>query len=284
MTKWKQGLFLVFGMAMATWAKAQFSIQEMYSPEVITNSFGETMPMRVWRHYKPEDRPVPVVLLLHGSGQSGKDNLKQLETFTAFHNSVLIDDTLPPALYVIPQCTAANPWVRTIAFKEDFRQPRYPAPALRTVKEYLDALIKEGTADPERLYIAGFSLGGFGTWDAIQRWPNFFAAAIPICGGGSVEELPIRNAATTSIWAFHGGADGTVPPACSRRMIAALTQVGVSPKYTEYPNAGHVIWQRALGDSAVIRWMFRQRRGHVESSDQTLGGFFRQLKEYVTPK
>lgn len=279
---------LLAALAAALPAAAQFSIQETYSPGVITNGFGETMPMRVWRRYEPKDLPVPVVVLLHGSGQSGQDNLKQLDTFSDFHNSVLIDDTLPPALYLIPQCTPANPWVRTIAFTADYRQPRYPAPALRTVKEYLDTLVKKGIADPERLYIGGFSLGGFGTWDAIQRWPGFFAAAVPVCGGGSVQETPVRNAAQTAVWVFHGSADGTVPVDCARRMVAALTQAGASPKYTEYPNAGHVIWQRAFGDTALIRWMFRQRRGHREAegdnSDSMLGGLFRQLKAYVTPK
>lgn len=269
-------------------AAAQFSIQETYAAGIITNRLGETMPMRVWRKYEPKDCPVPVVVLLHGSGESGQDNLKQLASFSSFHTSVLLDDTLPPALYLIPQCTSANPWVRAVAFKPDYRQPRYPAPALRTVKEYLEALVKEGTADPDRLYIGGFSLGGFGTWDAIQRWPGFFAAALPICGGGSIQEEPVRNAIQTAIWAFHGSADGNVPVDCSRRMVAALSQAGATPKYTEYPNAGHGIWQRALGDTAVIRWLFRQRRGCREAgeaeSGSALGSFFRQLKEYVTPK
>lgn len=284
----RQALAFVATLAWSLPAMAQFSIQETYAPGVITNSFGETMPMRVWRKYAPKDCPVPVVVLLHGSGECGQDNLKHLAAFSAFHNAILLDDTLPPALYLIPQCTSANPWVRTIAFSPDYRQPRYPAPALRTVKESLDALVREGIADPDRLYIGGFSLGGFGTWDAIQRWPGFFAAAVPVCGGGSVQEAPVRNAAQTAVWAFHGSADGNVPVDCSRRMVAALTQAGAAPKYTEYPNAGHGIWQRALGDTALIRWMFRQRRGRREAdgegADSALGGFFRQLKEYVTPK
>lgn len=284
----RRALAVVAVAALAFPAVAQFSIQETYASGIITNRLGETMPMRVWRKYAPKDCPVPVVVLLHGSGTCGQDNASQLGDFSSFHTSVLIDDTLPPALYIIPQCTAANPWVRTIAFTADYRQPRYPAPALRTVKEYLEALVKEGTADPDRLYIGGFSLGGFGTWDAIQRWPGFFAAALPVCGGGSIQEVPVRNATQTALWIFHGSADGNVSVDCSRRMVAALTQAGAAPKYTEYPNAGHGIWQRALGDTAVIRWLFRQRRGHRESEDteptSALGGFFRQLKAYVTPK
>ncbi len=277
-------LFLVV-LGLGATLQAQFSIHEMFTPGVITNSFGETLPVRAWHRYKPADKPVPVVLLLHGSGDFGQDNAKQLAAFSNLHRTVLLDETLPPALYLIPQCTAQNPWVRTIAFKEDYRQPRYPAPALRTVKEYLDALVAEGTADRERLYIGGFSLGAFATWDAIQRWPDTFAAAIPICGGGSVQEQPIANAATTSLWIFHGANDPTVPVACSRRMVAALSQLDATPKYTEYPGAGHIIWQRVLDDTAVVRWMFRQRLGEPEyvQKDSFFGGVMRQLKDYVTP-
>ena len=151
-------------------------------------------------------------------------------------------------------------------------------------------LVKQGIADPERIYIGGYSLGGFGTWDAIQRWPNYFAGALPICGGGSVQEGPVRNAATTSIWVFHGAADGAVPVACSRRLVAALTKAGVTPLYTEFPGAGHEVWGRVFADSSVWRWLFRQRRGEPMangSGDSDGGGamdaFLRQLKAYVTP-
>ena len=266
--------------------RAQFEMAEQFEPCVITNSFGETMPVRVWRRYQPKDQPVPVVVLLHGSGECGQDNAAQLGPFKALYTTVLLDAKLPPALYLLPQCTQQNPWVRTIAFQEDYRLPRYPAPALRTVKEHLDQLVAQGVADPDRLYIGGYSLGGFGTWDAVSRWPETFAAAVPVCGGGSVQEAAIRAAGTTSLWVFHGSADASVPVACSRRMIGALTQQGFAPKYTEYPKAGHNIWGRVFGDSALLHWLFRQRRGQVEKpqSESLAGKVFGQLLDFVTPE
>lgn len=267
-------------------AQAQFSMAELFAGGAITNSLGETMPVRVWRHYEKKDLPVPVVVLLHGSGECGRDNAKQLSNFGALNNILLLDDELPPALWAIPQCTPANPWVRAIAFKPDYRQPRYPSPALRTVKEWVDGLIAEGVADPDRIYVAGLSLGGFGTWDAIQRWPNYFAAAVPVCGGGSIQEEAIRNAATTPVWVFHGEADANVPVDCSRRMVSALTRAGAAPKYTEFPKMGHPIWSRVWGDSAVWHWLFRQRRGERPKDGgekEGSGGFFGSLLEYVTP-
>lgn len=265
--------------------RGQFSIAEQFSASVITNRMGETLPVRVWRRYQPKDCPVPVVVLLHGSGECGTDNAAQLTPFRSFYQTVLVDASLPPALYLIPQCTQRNGWVREVSFEAQRRLPRYPAPALRTVKEYLDALVQQKVADPDRLYIGGYSLGGFGTWDAISRWPGYFAAAVPVCGGGAEQAEAVAHAAKTAVWAFHGAADAVVPVVCSRRMIAALGQAGVVPKYTEYPGAGHNIWVRAFGDSAMVRWMFRQRRGQVEQAPGTsaINAFFRQLKAYVTP-
>lgn len=273
---------LALTLLCAETANAQFSMAEQFTASTITNKMGETMPVRVWKRYTEKQLPVPVVVLLHGSGECGRDNAKQLAPFNALYKQVLVSSKVPPALYVIPQCSQMSGWVRTIAFSAEYRLPRYPAPALRTVKEYLDQLIEEGIADPERIYISGLSLGGFGVWDAVQRWPNYFAAAIPICGGGSMQEEAVKAATSTSMWIFHGEADTSVPVICSRRMLSPMMQAGASPKYTEYPKMGHNIWHRVYGDSAVLTWMFRQRRGEQEKPKDE-GGFFSQLKAYVTP-
>ncbi len=273
-------LTLAVGLLTGMQASAQFSIHDVFAKETMVNAAGERMPLRAWHKYEKKDLPVPVVVLLHGSGECGQDNASHLGPFASFHQAVLIDDKLPPALYLIPQCTKRNAWIRSVAFKEDYKMPRYPSPALRMVKEHLDHLVATGVADPKRLYIAGLSLGGFGTWDAIQRWPNTFAAAVPICAGGSVEEKAVQNALTTSIWVFHGSADAAVPVACSQRMVAALARAGKPPKYTEYTNMGHNVWTRALGDSAMLHWMFRQRLGEDDPGPPE-EGLFSTIGDYL---
>ena len=119
------------------------------------------------------------------------------------------------------------------------------------------ALQKEFSIDATRLYVTGLSMGGYGTWDALQRYPDRFAAAVPICGGGDVKQA--KKIAQIPIWAFHGDKDTAVPVERTRSMIAALKEAGGMPKYTEYPDVGHDSWTATYKDPALHEWMFAQR-------------------------
>lgn len=270
-------LLAVLGLCAG--AQAQFSMAELYKPVALTNTLGEKLPARLWDRRGGSTDPAPLVVLLHGSGECGTDNSRQLGFFSAIHKHTILDDT--PALFLIPQCTGMNPWVRTLAFRADYRQPRYPSPALRTVKEAIDKMIAEGTVDPDRVYIIGVSLGGFGVWDAITRWPGFFAAAVPICGGGPSSPEALEKAAQSSIWIFHGAKDANVPVACAQRMVDGLKALGTPPRYTELPNAGHSIWGTVLSDPKLFTWLFEQRRGDPEYDDDS--GFFGYLRRSFLP-
>ena len=164
-----------------------------------------------------------------------------------------------PVLLVAPQCTMTNGWVRRLAMHETFTSDPRHAPALAQALELVRHLVAVRQADPDRLYITGLSFGGFGTWDAIQREPELFAAAIPVCGGGDVRR--VRALRRLPIWTFHGSADPNVPVACSRRMVDALKQAGSRRvRYTEYEGAGHAVWDRVYGDDEVLAWLLRQTR------------------------
>lgn len=254
-----------FAFLCAMIVRAQFSLADAFVPTTLTNAQGETLPARVWHHYEKKDLPVRVLVLLHGSGECGTDNATQLNVFATFYRKVLVDLDAPPMMVIIPQCPKQSPWVRRLAMTEDYRAPRYPAPALRTVKEHLEQLIAEGIADPDRIMIGGFSLGAFGAWDAIQRWPEMFAAAIPICGGASVQLVEVQNAAKVSTWVFHGDQDTSVNVECSRRIVKALDEYGKRPRYTEFQGAGHAIWNRVFEMRDFYPWLYRQKRGKVET-------------------
>jgi predicted peptidase len=134
-----------------------------------------------------------------------------------------------------------------------------PAEAMRMVLELVGALQMEySQIDPKRIYVTGLSMGGFGTWDVIQRKPDLFAAAVPICGGGDVSKA--EKIALIPIWAFHGAEDLLVLPKWSRDMINAIRKAGGNPKYTEYPGVGHQSWIKAYSEPELFIWLFSQKK------------------------
>ncbi len=126
------------------------------------------------------------------------------------------------------------------------------------VFEVVDRLAKENKVDRNRIYVTGLSMGGFGSFAAVGRRPEFFAAAIPICGGGdpstaeAMKNVPFR--------VYHGAADGVVPVTCSRVMVAALKKAGADVKLTEYPGVNHNSWTETYKNDGVWKWLFTQRK------------------------
>ena len=130
---------------------------------------------------------------------------------------------------------------------------------LRLVMELLDALQTEFRIDTNRLYVTGQSMGGFGTWSAIVEYPEKFAAAVPICGGG--EPRKAQRVKEIPIWAFHGSADHVVPVDYTRQMIASLKRAGGTPIYWEYKDADHsATAERAYCEPGLIDWIFAQSK------------------------
>jgi predicted peptidase len=126
------------------------------------------------------------------------------------------------------------------------------------VLDLLPSLMSSLPVDRSRVYVLGLSMGGFGTWDIIARHPDWFAAAVPICGGADNSTAP--RIAGLPIWVFHGGADTTVKTIRSRSMVDALIAAGGKPKYSEVPGVGHDVWNTAFASPELLPWLFAQRR------------------------
>ena len=101
-------------------------------------------------------------------------------------------------------------------------------------------------------------MGGFGTFDAISRYPDLFAAAVPVCGGGDIKKADAI--AHLPIWIFHGALDSTVSATLSHSMLGALTDAGANPGYTQYPKTGHFSWIAAYDDEMMMDWLFSQKK------------------------
>ncbi len=205
----------------------------------------------------------PVVLFLHGMGERGSDNERpahySLGAWLKGHGENL------PAIVVIPQVPADSYWTG---------QPARAALAA------LERTVRELQGDRRRLYLTGLSMGGYGSWEMLIGHRGLFAAAAVICGGIvapgwdsllRVRTIPAgtadpyayvaRQVGNIPVWLFHGAADNTVPVTESRRMAGALRRIGnTMSRYTEYPDGGHNVWDRAYADPGLWRWMFAQRR------------------------
>jgi predicted peptidase len=252
---------VAFFLLLAASARAQFTADEMMKRCVYTNAAGATMAYRLAEPQFPEaGRKYPLILFLHGSGECGTDNQRQIKLgLPALVATLLKREKREPFILVAPQCPPAGWFVRGLAFSETYAMPPEPAPSMAMTLEIVRRLVAERQADPDRLYITGLSLGGFGTWDAIQRWPGVFAAAVPVCGGGDVRRT--REIRKLPVWVFHGNADKNVPVACSRRMVEALKQAGNRKvRYTEYEGAAHNVWDRVYADRELVEWLFGQSR------------------------
>jgi predicted peptidase len=215
------------------------------------------LPYRLLRPLQVEPGArYPLVVFLHGMGERGDDNERQLTHGLA---DFARDDrrTQYPCFVVAPQCPDDQMWVNLPPRAAPYTMAEQATVPMRLMMDMVASLTRELPIDPRRLYIVGLSMGGFGVWDALQRHPRTFAAAVPVCGGGDAA-LADRIQAVP-VWVFHGARDEVVPPRRSRDMVAALKAAGGSPRYTEYPGAGHDSWTATFASDELFAWMFDQR-------------------------
>lgn len=219
---------------------------EYFEKRIYKSANGNTLAYRI---HLPDNmnakKEYPLVLLLHGSGERGADNERQL-THGARDILKYMRENKIEGFIVAPQCPGGKNW-------------RIPGKPMQSVIQLLQELTKEIPVDKKRIYVTGLSMGGFGTWSLIEQMPKYFAAAIPICGGGNPSLA--KNLINMPIWAFHGSKDKNVNPEKTRKMIAAINLAGWKPKFTEYPDKGHVgAWIETYKDKNVLKWLFSQKQ------------------------
>jgi predicted peptidase len=204
------------------------------------------------------DEKVPLLLFLHGAGERGGDNTSQLRHGIPSLLSY-IEKKNTPAIIIVPQCPSGMQWVDVPWVDEAHTMPPAPSKPLQAVRALLAQSLDELPVDRSRIYLSGISMGGFGTWDYLQRDPELFAAGIPICGGGDTAEA--AKLVHTPIWTFHGDRDSSVKTLRSREMAEAIKQAGGTLfKYTEYPEVGHDSWTRTYANDEVLDWLFAQKK------------------------
>ena len=225
---------------------------------------GDTLLYRVMYPENSDNRKtasLPLVVFLHGSGERGNDNEKQLT-----HGAFLFTDSLNrveyPAIVIFPQCPENESWV-TIQDRNEGKfnllDTKKPTKPLELVKELVDYYIKNEAVDRKRVYIAGLSLGGMGTYDLICRYPKMFAAAIPICGTVNVARL--KKVRKMPVRIYHGAIDPIVSAENSRNAYSELKANGSQKvEYIEFPGVGHNSWDSAFAQPDFLKWLFLQTK------------------------
>lgn len=201
----------------------------------------------------------PLVLFLHGAGERGTDN--NVHIMSSRGASLWAEPSNQasyPCFVVAPQCPPNLQWVNTNWSLGSYSITNVQmSKELKMVKDIIETLETQYNIDPSRLYITGLSMGGYGTWDFILRYPNMFKAAIPICGAGDPSKASLISSVALRV--FHSSDDPTVPVAGSRDMVNAINALGSNDRgafYTEYTNQGHFSWTNAYNTPDLVSWLF----------------------------
>ena len=247
--------------AIPLFAMPQYTVAASAADRFETRTFQDGDYKLPYRLLKPKpfdaQQKYPLVIFLHGAGERGEDNEKQL---VHGMNDFASDEIMAryPAFVIAPQCPIGEAWGGIRRLAKSPTPEGQLTPALSATLKAVETIRKEFPIDDKRIYITGLSMGGYGTWDALAKQTELFAAAAPICGGGDPASAVTMK--KVPIWAFHGEDDQTVPVERSREMIEALKTAGASPKYTEYPGVGHNSWAQTYSNPELYAWLFAQRK------------------------
>lgn len=227
------------------------------------------------REYDPA-KPMPAVVFLHGSGESGTDGQKQIAQ--GIGTNILWNASRWPCIVMMPQKpTDKKQW-------EEF-DGAVMAMLAQTRAEY--------AIDADRIALTGLSQGGHGTWTIGANHPDVWCALAPICGYGlwpregkpgaaSADEAAKFRAKIANkvkdipIWCFHGEADDVVPPSESTEMIEVIKTVQLvggqsgaaskapEPRLTVYPKVNHGSWDRAYGEADLPGFLMQSRKSALK--------------------
>lgn len=184
------------------------------------------------------DEKIPVIIFLHGRSLSGHDlnRVKRYGVLQAIERGKDLD-----AIVVAPQ--TSNGW-----------DPD-------KVVDVLDEVLKNYPADEHRVYVCGMSMGGYGTMDVAGKYPERFAAAVAICGGGTVSYA--CNLTQVPLWIQHGSADRAVPASESKKIYNAIKKCNnkADATLTIIPGGTHGSVESLFHGEKIYDFMFKHSKG-----------------------
>lgn len=254
-------LFLLLAALSATGQQLEEYQRKLFVQE------GDSLPYRIlYPQQFDSSRKYPLVIILHGAGERGKDNEAQL----VYGAKLFLEPTNQqqyPAIVVFPQCPKDSYWsnVKIVTNADKSRTFNYqkkvgtPTKAMQALMGLVKELQASSQVEQDQIYIGGLSMGGMGTFEILRRMPGTFAAAFTICGGGHPRGAK-AYARTVPLWVFHGEKDRVVPVEKSAIMVEALKKAGGNVKYTVYPGVDHNSWENAFAEPELLPWLYSHRR------------------------
>lgn len=207
---------------------------------------GYVLPYRIYVPAACADRRCPLIVFLHGAGETGSNNTSQL------NNRANGAFQLPEAAEA-----AGRPVIMAAPQTPEWWGNEGPTGG---VADMIDDIAREFGFDPARVYVTGLSMGGGGTLGFVQRYDGVAAAAVPVCPAGSITSTIDRDRLwPIPFWFFHAINDGTVGVDNSRNSVATLRAGGGDPLYTEYAGGNHGIWTQSYGIDQLTPWLLAQR-------------------------
>ena len=216
------------------------------------------LPMEYDAHH-----PWPMILFLHGSGERGSDGMD--ETQVGLPNAIRAHPERWPFVVVMPQVPYSH---------HHWTDPDMMAMALAA----FDAEVKEFHGDPDRLYLTGLSLGGYGVWEIAKEFPDRFAALVPVSGGifwsyqpqrwkqqNTLPDAYVRAVGRTPVWMFHGTLDSVVPTKESEIMYQALAAAGGDVRLWLYEGWHHNAWDKAYAERSLPQWLLAHRLSQIST-------------------
>jgi predicted peptidase len=236
----------------------------MYEKKTLVQH-GDTMYYRIMLPKNYDSMKIyPVVFFLHGAGERGNDNQKQLVHGGKLFTSDSARDYYQ-SIVIFPQCSNKDYWSNVLRLQGDnqkrsfyFLEDGQPSRSMELLQELVKYVLHEYPVKKEQVYVGGLSMGGMGAYELVRRMPNTFAAAIAICGGAN--PATAKQLKKTNWWIFHGGKDDVVLPVFSEQMYKALKAKNAKVKFTLYPTANHNSWDRTFAEPGLLAWLFSQKK------------------------
>jgi predicted peptidase len=190
------------------------------------------------------DKKWPLLVFLHGSREVGRD-VNRVKR--AILPQMVEENPEFPFIVVSPQAPSqVNGWY----------------PSLKAIEAMLDEVQATHAVDPDRVYLTGLSMGGYGAWALAMDNPDRFAAIAPVVSGYYYNAKQLCELKDKPIWVFGAKRDRNVPVRESERVVKALKDCGGDPKFTVFENANHDQgWELAYTTTEVFEWLLEQRRG-----------------------